>query len=194
MYAVIQDNLSLLDIEKTKFLSFKILDTSSSATLFVTVIGALVVRHQFVLSLRPRLGYKSNITSKQNIRNSTDIFEIWQVSIHNAGMGAAIINGIKYVSGEALGKDNPLFIAQDEVVKELAKHDLIHERDFWLKNISDGFTLPPGEHYILFEVRIEHIEKIKKLDAIIFFQGFLGDSYEREIFFIPRHLSKNKSF
>ena len=173
-------------------MSFKILDTSSSASLFVTLLGALVVRHQFVLSLRPRLGYKSFVTTKQNISSNKEPCEVWQVSIHNAGMGAAIIKRIKYSNGVSLVESNPFPLTQNELVTELAKHDLVYERDYWLKNISDGFTLPPGENYILFEIKTEHIGKLKKLDALIFFQGFLGDSYNREIFFIPRHFSKSE--
>lgn len=191
LYAIVQENLSLLSIEPTDILSFKILDPSSSASLFVTLVGALLVRHQFVLGLRPRLGYKSIITTKQNAGNNKQSCEVWQVSIQNVGLGAAIVDGIYFRTGMSAVKDNPFTLTQNEVIKELAKYKLIHGQDYWLENISVGFTLPHGENYVVLEIKTEHRGKLKQLDALISFRGFLGDKYHREVFFIPRNIATN---
>ncbi|MCH5716699.1 hypothetical protein [Niabella hibiscisoli] len=87
--------------------------------------------------------------------------------------------------------DCPFILNQDAVIKELEKIELVHKEDYWFENVSNGFTLSHGENCILFEIKIEHKDKLKQLDALVSFRGFLGDRYNREIFFIPRHINKD---
>lgn len=68
----------------------------------------------------------------------------------------------------------------------LKKYNLTCGIDYWLDNFSEGFTLPPNTDCRLFEIKKEHLNKIESFNVRIFFQGFLGDRYTREVFVIPR--------
>ncbi|WP_276366224.1 hypothetical protein [Chryseolinea sp. H1M3-3] len=161
------------------------LDTESSASLFVTLLGALVVRHQFVLGLRPRIGYKTMYATKELGPDSKEFCATWQVRIRNAGQGTAIINRSAFELETSPPKSNSSLHVLREVVKELAKSGLVRHKDYWLENITDGFTLPPKEECIVFEIKSEHVSKIKRLNMLLYFQGLLGDKYYRKILFIP---------
>lgn len=186
LYAILQAHLDFFNIEKTNLFSVKILDTASSSSLFITLLGALVVRHQFVLGFRPRISYKSMQTLKQNPSNDKQHYEVWQVRISNTGLGAAIISRTNFDLEIFSTKGIPSLMSLNEVVNEVERSGLIRDRDYWIENISSGFTLPPKEDCILFEIKIEHLRKIKRLDMILHFQGLLGDKYFRDIFFLPR--------
>lgn len=73
-----------------------------------------------------------------------------------------------------------------EVVKDLAKAKLVLDSDYWLGNITPGFSLSPKDEFLVFEIKTEHREKLKYLDMWLYFQGQLGDKYRRKIFLIPR--------
>ena len=96
LYSIMQANLALFDLQRTIPLSFKILDTSSAATLFVTLVGALLVRHQFALGLLPRINYTSMSTTKKISQFSDVSCDIWRVEIRNTGLGSAIIDRAEY--------------------------------------------------------------------------------------------------
>jgi hypothetical protein len=191
LYAIIQENSVLLNIRATRFLSLKILDTTSASSLFVTLLGALLLRHQFVLGFRPRIVYKSMTTVKQNTRNVNEFCECWQVRLRNVGVGAAIINRCEFEFEMSSAKSNSSLLAFNDVVKEIAKCDLVNERDYWLENITSGFALSPNEDYNVFEIRTEHMKKLKTLNMILHFQGFLGGKYRRLIRFMPREYMNN---
>jgi hypothetical protein len=108
------------------------------------------------------------------------------VKIRNAGQGTAIINRSEFELETSPIKSNSSFLALGEVVKELAKSGLVRNEDYWLENITNGFALPPTEDCIVFEIKSEHVSKIKRLDMLLHFQGVLGDKYCRKIFFIHR--------
>ena len=185
LYSVFQSNLDLLEIKKSTWSSFKILDTSTSATLFVTLLGALLVRHQFALSILPRINYKSSISTKPNRDNLNEKFETWRVEIRNTGLGSAIINRTEYSLQLAHVKENFDSCSANAVINELSKNNLIRGQDYWLENIAPGFSLSPKDECVVFEIRTEYAKKLKRLDMVLHFQGQLGDKYLREIRFIP---------
>jgi hypothetical protein len=79
-----------------------------------------------------------------------------------------------------------------DVVEALADKGLNRNQDYWLKNISKGFTLSAKENWTLFEIKSSKIHMIKQLDATVQFQGLLDDKYSRELFLIPRNLSATR--
>lgn len=185
LYSVLQSNLDLIKIEKSKWSSFKILDTSTSATLFVTLLGALLVRHQFALSILPRINYKSSINTKANKVDSNVTFETWRVEIRNTGLGSAIINRTEYSLQLLDAKETFNCCSANTVIDELSKNNLIRGHDYWLENIAPGFSLSPKDECVVFEIKTEHATKLKRLDLNLYFQGQLGDKYVRETRFIP---------
>ena len=148
LYSILQENLHLFDFKKSRFLLIRILSTEASASLFVTVLGALFVRNQFVLDLRPRISYKSD-----NIEAGTT----WQVKIKNAGLGAAIINLCVFELETSNGAKCLSPIEFEEVVNHFSEIGLVYESDFSLGKISSGFTFPPQEEYSVFDIKTKHI-------------------------------------
>lgn len=186
LYSVLQANSALFHLEASPFLSLKILDTSSAASLFVTLLGALLVRHQFALGLLPRINYKSAKTTRQNPQDSGEPFTTWRVELRNTGLGSAIINRADYRLELAGATSHCHFHTFDAIIRELAKIDWVRDRDYWIENINAGFSLSPKDDCFLFEIKTEHIAKLKRLDVALYFQGQLGDRYRRDISLIPR--------
>jgi len=185
VYGVLQANQDLLSVGFKRYFVFKILDPSSASGLFVSAVGVLILRHQYGVSSRPRINYKTSVTTKTDTNNPAMPYEIWRVEIRNNGLGAAIINRAEYVL-ELAKADGSVYIGgYNQVLKELAKIDLVLDRDYSLENITTGFALPDKDSLLIFEIKKEHISKIKRLDITIYFQGQVGDKYCRGIFCIP---------
>lgn len=184
IYSILQTNSELFNLRETRWLYIKILDTSTSATLFVTLLGALLVRHQFALGILPRINYTSAITTKHDTRNTNVSFETWRVEIRNTGLGSAIINHSEYLIELSIANETKSKSFADIIV-ELGKIDLVHGKDYWLGKMSSGFSLSPKDEFLVFEIKTEHIPKLNRLDMTLYFQGQLGDKYLREIRFIP---------
>jgi hypothetical protein len=186
LYSILQANAGLCSFIPARFLALKILDTASASSLFVTLLGALLVRQQFVIGLRPRIGYKTMHTIKQFSSEAKDTCSIWQVRIRNSGQGTAIVNGCEFKLEIYPAKSSSCGLVFRELISEMGKSGLLRGQDYWLENITSGFTLSPKEDCIVFEIKTEHIQKVKRLDMLLHFQGLLGDKYYRKIFFIPR--------
>ncbi len=186
LYSILQANVALFSVGASRLLSLKILDTSSAASLFVTLLGALLVRHQFALGVLPRINYKTARAAKQNTRIPGEQFETWRVEIRNTGLGSAIVNRAEYGLEYTGTKSNIHSHTFDSLIKELTTIDLIRDSDYWIEKISEGFSLSPKDDCFVFEIKTEHIQKLKRLYMVLYFQGQLGDRYRREIFLIPR--------
>ena len=187
LYSIAQANMDVWHIEASRWMTLKILDTSSAATLFVTVLGALLVRHQFALGVLPRINYKAAKTEKQNKRTTTGAFETWRVEIRNTGLGSAIVTQAEYFIEIPGSKTDPYPSTFDELISDLALMGLIRDRDFWIEKIASGFSLSPKDECFVFEIKLEQVTKIKGLHMALYFQGQLGDRYRREIFLVPRN-------
>lgn len=186
LYSIVQSNAELFGLANSQLVSLKLLDTGSAASLFVTLIGALLVRHQFAHSLIPRINYKSYRSARTNNKTQDDTFETWRVEILNTGLGSAIINRTEYLFEPADCKNCSSSYTIDNIVKQFSAIDLIADRDYWIENIAAGFALTPKDDCFVFEIKMEHIQKIKRLEMILFFQSQLGNKYQREIALIPR--------
>lgn len=193
LFSILQQNLAFFDLEHVRLLSFKILDTNTAASLFVTLIGAILVRHQFALGIRPAVNYTSaNVTKNYPVTSNTPC-ELWQVVLHNAGSGTAILNSIRFrigIDGIDRGEYSK---SHKEVVEALAEIGLVRDQDYSLANVSAGSTLAPRESRTLFEIKASKLQLIKQLDASIQFKGVLGDKYGRELFLIPREIHTLKA-
>lgn len=192
VFSIIQQNLALLGLKETGFLTLKILDANTAASLFVTLIGAILVRHQFALGLRPRVNYISSHATKNTPETASESCEVWQVVLHNAGSGSAIFNSIRFRIGIDAINQADYSKSHKEVVQALADIGLIKDQDYWLANVSKGSTLSARENRTIFEIKSSKIHLIKQLDATVHFQGLLGDKYSRELFLIPRPQSTPK--
>ncbi len=190
IYSILQTNTTLLPPKATRFLSFKIMDTSSSASLFVTLLGALLVRHQFAMGLLPRINYKSTNATRQDSGSPMVSFETWRVEIRNSGLGAAVINSTRYVLELPSEKSNVCPGDHKDIIKGLTKLGLVRNSDYWLENITTGFALSSKEDCFVFEIKTEHIAKVERLDMMLYFQDQLGGKYCREIFLIPHGVDK----
>lgn len=186
IYGILQANQDSLPPEIKNLVRFKILDPSATAGLFVTAVGALLVRHQYGVSSRPRINYKSALATKTNPLNPAELFEVLRVEIRNNGLGAAIVNRIDFELELLEPKENIYVGSHNVVIKQLEKIGLIRNRDYWLENITTGFALPDKESLLMFELKSEHIQLINRLDMMLYFQGQIGDKYCREIFLLPR--------
>lgn len=153
IYSILQANATLLPPKATRFLTFKIMDTSSAASLFVTLLGALLVRHQFAMGLLPRINYKSTNATRKDLGSPTASFETWRVEIRNSGLGAAVINNTRYVLELPSERSDGRAGDHKDMIKELAKAGLVRDSDYWLENITTGFALSPKEDCFVFEIK-----------------------------------------
>lgn len=190
LYSIVQANADLLNIAPTRILSFKLLDTSSAATLFITLFGALIVRYQFAIGLLPRINYDSIAGTKHDENNPHQIHKTWQVKIRNTGLGPAIITRIEYCLELKGSKTIHRFDKFDEFAIHLKKIGLEPDLDYWGDNISNGFCLSSKEESMIFEVKNEHLGKIKNFYMVLYFQSQLGDKYCREIFLTSPNSTK----
>lgn len=185
LYSILQNNAALFHLEHSHFLSLKILDTSSAASLFVTLFGALVLRHQFALSVLPRINYRSSLTVKNNNSPTNESCETWRVEIRNTGLGSATITGADYIVELTTSRTNVCVHTTENLIKELLKIGLIRNKDYWMDNTTSGFSLSPKDECFLSEIKTEHLNKLNHLSMILYFQGQLGDKYSKEISFLP---------
>ena len=183
LYSIVQTNAVLLGLEGSPLFALKILDTSSAASLFVTLLGALLVRHQFAVSVLPRINYKSARSTKEN---PTETFETWRVELRNTGLGSAIVNRTEYRVAFTAKKDNNHSYSFEDLLKQLATIKLVRDRDYWVEKITTGFSLSPKDECFVFEIKTEHLSKFSRLDMVLYFQGQLSDKYRREVYLIPR--------
>lgn len=181
IYSILQSNLSWFHISDSRFWSLKILDTPSAATLFVTLVGGLLVRHQFAISVLPRINYVSDFKSKPSILRTSDPSEIWYVEIRNTGLGAAIIDRIEYFLDIANDKDVKHSYKFDSLILKLNQMDLVRYTDYYMFKMSSGFSLAPKDECLVLEIKTEHLAKFDRLTMIVYFEGQLGDKYCREI-------------
>ena len=188
VYNILQANVSLflLPEKAANFFNFKIMDTSTAASLFVTLLGALLVRHQFALGLLPRIIYRSTNAIKNNTIHPGLSFETWRVEIRNSGLGPAVINNSFYTLELFEEKEGCQMGNFHDIINELCKSGLVRDNDYWLENITAGFALCPKDDCIVFEIKLEYLEKIKRLDMLLYFQNQLGGKHSQEIYFIPR--------
>lgn len=186
LYDIIQANLSVFAVEVSRFWSFKILTASSSATLFVTLLGAMLVRRQFAISLLPHLSYTSAKIFRADLSTMGERCETWRVDLHNTGLGSAIIESVEYIVEQEGAKGGSRSHGFEGAVKKLTDAGLARESDYWIKNLTAGFALSPKDDCFLFEIKTQYVGKLKGIDMVLYFKSLTGDKYRSEISLIPR--------
>ena len=181
-YSILKDNSSLMIPNIQKFLKFQFLDTKSIFTVFISLVGLVLVRHHFIQSFRPRINYELNKVEKGATNFLHKDESVWQAKIINAGLGPAVIEDYCFRTSE----NDEYSLSFDSLVHKLESFDLILDVDYSLNNVTKGYTISAKDSLIAFELVLYKGEKIKCLDIQIQFKGFLGDNYRKEIFCIPR--------
>jgi hypothetical protein len=176
-YAFIQEN----QLSSKQIFKYKLLDLKSAITILFTVAGLILVRKHFVLGLMPRIIYEARKHDKEKtwLLNSNE--SVWAVKIKNVGLGPAIMLSISFrlkVDGEYMG--------YQKFIEELRLKGLCLERDFYLSNITLGYTIPSKDEACIFEVVINKTIDLKCLDVKMEFKGLLGEKYSKVVYCIPR--------
>lgn len=166
----------------------KLLDTNTSLSLFVALLGLIAARQQFIHGLKPYLTYSSGFEREPARLAKTGDGELWWVvTINNVGSGLAIVQSASYrvsfTRDEALTDYTRGYHA---VVEELARHGLASDRDVSLLNITGGAILAPDTKTTLVELTDRAAREIAALDVKLTFESRSGDFYEKEIYCIPR--------
>lgn len=165
------------------YFNLKILDTKSAITIFVSTLGLTLIRNQFLLGFKPRIIYEGVKLKKGTIDFLHSTENVWSVKIKNVGLGAAVIETYKFRLNPNEGFD----LTYHEVIEHLKGKNLYREKDFFLNNITQGYTISAKDNLVIFELVLFRSEVLSCLDVQMTFQGFLGARYIKEVFCIPRN-------
>jgi hypothetical protein len=194
VYAVVKSNPGLGSTQSKEFFSLELLDTKTACTIFVSLVGLLLLRHQFVIGYRPKLIYEG---SKKDAANHPELPEnnlVWQVKIKNVGLGTAIFSDFKFRLSLNQTEDKSYDLGFFDTVEKLEEEGFRFEEDYYLANITNGYAMTTKEEKIVFEVILPKGHGIKQLDLKMTFEGYLGGKYRKEVYIIPRRgIFKQKS-
>jgi hypothetical protein len=187
VYGVLQENKDLINKKYHYYFAVKILDTKTCASLFITLIGLILVRHHFLIGFMPILVYETRRTKKPSYDAIFQDCEVWQVKIRNVGLGAAKILKYEFRVGQTSISEDDHDQDYDEVTKLLHSINIVHDRDYCMEEITSGYTLPSKDEILIFEMNTAMLSKIKQLDLQITFSGLLGGRFIKDVFLIPRN-------
>ena len=188
--AIIKQNYSHLGSLNLKS-SLEILDSKTACSLFATFFGLLLVRHQFILGFKPRIVYECVKTTSAFHPELTGKGILWQVKIKNVGLGVSVFSSYKFKIGiESITEGE--YQDFNTAIEDLKKNGFFPEEDFYLSNITSGGALPSKEDKIIFEILLPVGYKIKQIDLRMFFEGYLGGRYRKDVYLIPRLGIPNK--
>jgi hypothetical protein len=179
----------------TWFWRLKLVDANTAFTIFVALLSLIAVRQQFIYGTKPFLVYHSQFTheSRLGLPGASAATRIWQVTLSNAGQGAASIREVRYriaAQGEALS--DSYFLPGSALTEVLEGLGLRNERDYSLVSFSEGFRVTAGAEQPIFEVFEAAAGAVHSIDMRIEIEGLLGDRFVKEVFLIPRSgLPKN---
>jgi hypothetical protein len=100
----------------------------------------------------------------------------------NVGLGPAEIESYKFRL-DPVGKYNLTFHG---LIEKLAELGLKLDSDYFLNNITKGYTVAQKEPLIIFEASLYKLDTLRCFDIEIRFKGYLGNKYIKEIYCIPR--------
>ena len=182
LHALLQENKAELLNNFPKILNIKILDFKTAITITLTIIGFILIRKNFVVGLKPRIIYETKKRKASNIWMGKPDEDVWAVTIRNVGLGAAVIENFTF----SLFKEKKYEFDYQKINEELKRLNLRLEVDYYLANITRGYTLSAKEETCIFEIPLNKSDKVKYLDIKLKFKGLLGDRYNKEIYCIPR--------
>lgn len=194
---------SCLIIYGLNMLDFPLPNGRASLTVFAGFISLLFVREQFVQGLRPFLTY-SCFRSKDNDKaldlnhisfsNQSSFPEpdkdvLFKTTLDNIGGGMAIMKSVEYrLSFEQGVLGN--FGSFSDIKNKMYENGLEFNKDYWISSFSKGWSIAKEKEVIIFEIPLSKSNKIFCLDIKFEYEGLLGDTYEKQVYCIPRHMRK----
>lgn len=171
------------------FWRLSLIDVNTAFTILVALLSLIAVRQQFIYGTKPFLVYHSQFThaSRLGLPGAGAGERIWQVTLSNAGQGAAAIREVRYriaARGNTLSDSYPLPAAS--LTATLEGMGLRYERDYSLVSFSEGFRVIAGAEQPIFEVFEAAAAALQSIDMRIEIEGLLGDRFVKEVFLIPR--------
>ena len=159
---------------------FNLLDIATCTTLVGVITGLLLTRAQFSKSMTPAIGWRGSMANK-SVRIPR---AAWTVFLYNYGPGNCRVAKIQY-SYTLTGQTSSDWKSWDALVGELAKEKMKRNRDYYLRNIGIGFTIPVGstsEHDSeIAAFTTESLTRIASLNIAFEVEDALGDVYGRTI-------------
>ncbi|PPK98284.1 hypothetical protein [Parapedobacter indicus] len=186
IYSILQENIDLINKRYHTYFGMRILDTKTCASLFITLIGLLLVRHHFLIGFMPILVYETRRTKKPTFDAIFENCEVWQVKVKNVGLGAAKILKYEFRLNQSEIEDTSHDKNFDETIVALNDINIVYDKDFCLEEITSGYTLPSKDEMIIFEINTAILSKLRQLDLQITFSGLLGNRFVKDVFLIPR--------
>lgn len=172
----------------------------TSLTVFAGFISLLFVREQFVQGLRPFLTY-SCFRSKDNdkaldlnhISFSDDIESdkgvLFKTTLENIGGGMATMKSVEYRLSFKYGEFGD-FESFSDIKTKMYENGLEFNKDYWISSFSKGWSIAKEKEVLIFEIPLRKSNKIFCLDIKFEYEGLLGDTYEKQVYCIPRHMRK----
>jgi hypothetical protein len=179
IWDVIKSNLNAEVVRQWPW-RFGLLDITSCATLIGLIAGLLLTRAQFSKSMTPAVGWRGSMANKSaRIPRAA-----WTVFLYNYGTGNCRVIKIQY-SYTLSGRAPSSWETWDVIVKKLAEEKMIRNRDYYLRNIGIGFTIPidstDRRDSELAAFTIESLARLSSLDVALEVEDMLGDTYGRTI-------------
>lgn len=191
IYAIFKQNFEYFSLPELEN-SIEILDTKTACSLFATFLGLLLVRNQFIVGSKPKIVYECVKTKSSSNPELENKGILWQVRMHNVGLGAAAFLSYKFRVGIDCINDGE-YVDYATTIEELKKNGLLLEEDFYLLNITFGGAMSAKDQQIIFEILLSVGYKIKQIDARVIFEGYLGGRYQKDMYLIPRLGIPNKT-
>ena len=205
----IHKNVNYQSLPLFKFWDLELMGLDQSVTIFIAVLGTLIVREQYVESVMPYVTYRCFQGSESLVPlnqraiyrfQSLEIFKqrssninqqsvnelYWNTSFRNDGSGQAMIKAVSYTF-EFI--DEPVvhsISSFEDVINILSNKGIIHGVDCWLAYFSSGGAIRPDHDYPLFTAPISCALKFRIVDIKIVYRNLLGDLFEKNIYCIPR--------
>jgi hypothetical protein len=171
------------------FWRLSLIDVNTAFTILVALLSLIAVRQQFIYGTKPFLVYHSQFTheSRLGLPGAGAGERIWQVTLSNAGQGAASIREVRYriaARGSTLSDSYPL--PASSLTATLEGMGLRNERDYSLVSFSEGFRVIASAEQPIFELFEAAAAALQSIDMRIEIEGLLGDRFVKEVFLIPR--------
>jgi hypothetical protein len=164
-----------------------IVDTKTCITIVVSLFSLQLVRHNFVLGLRPIIAYESSFEVSTKLTKLTSMPLVWVVTILSRGAGVAIVRS--YDFDIKLSKDNVLHKSKNffELIQLLKEDGLFEGQDFYLLNITNGYPISKDSSKILFEANRIFFSKVLQLDVHMVFESILRGRHQKSIYLLPKN-------
>lgn len=188
IWEVVRSNVSPTFRQEWPF-RFTILDSEVAAVLLVAVGGLIFAREQFARSVRPLIGWSSDIAGNSTLMDQDPS---WLIRIHNGSPGPCVVHECFYrVSiAQSNPSENPssevsAWGSYGDVVESLAAVGLKIGRDYGLDHSARGGvirSLSAGEGRELAAFSASALHLIESLDIKFRVIDIAGNTHERVVY------------